>query len=204
LTDARSTLDWYALAVPSLKERAFAVKLARHGVEAWFPVKHVKKRVRRPQKAIVLVSAPYLPGYVFIGFSDHEKFWKGLFDAEMGTRLVKLDGEPVKIPWDCYRTLPQFKGGQWQDVRVNVGLSSLARKDQGPVPEQYRVPHMPASVKRERPKPGQIMVIVDGPLAGKRVTVVNCNAQMARFIAPFFGSEVIAETPIENMEETSS
>jgi transcription antitermination factor NusG len=200
LTDARSELDWYALSVPSLKERVFAEKLRRNGLTAWFPVKHIQKRIRGRHRAIIVVSAPYLPGYVFCGFSDHQEGWKGLFKAELSSRLVKIDGEAVKIPWDCYRTIPQFKGGQWQDVRINTGLSSLAKKDQGEVPDAQRVPHHPKPI-RDKPKPGASMVIIDGPLAGRRVTIVNCNAQMARFIATFFGGEVTAETPIENLEE---
>ncbi len=158
---------WFALCTRSQREKAAKAWLARHGVEAWYPVryrytKHGPRRQRREWRIA--------PGYVFARFHGQPE-WSTLFAHEPGARwfrgVVGVGARPIAIRPDQMAAVAGMPQRLLDEERVmREEAARLARVDVG------------TSVR-----------IMDGAFEGFVVDVREVTGSMARLLLPLFGHD---------------
>lgn len=132
---------WYALTVPSTKERAVTEYLKQKGVHSTYPEREKSwvirgKRYRR--------KYPVISGIVYAKFR-HNPQWDILKARRLITGVFSYDGTPIELPGDI--------------VRAVMGLPTRAEELQAAQDELKRI------------REGDRAEIISGPLDGLLVDV---------------------------------
>jgi hypothetical protein len=92
------TLNWYALEIAPQREFLAEQLLTRDGFKIWLPAYTERQRKERGKRAKMLVTVPFIRGYVFAGvtaFYDLESAFQWSFVRSV---LGGPDGVPAAIP----------------------------------------------------------------------------------------------------------
>lgn len=144
--------------------------LRRAGFEVFLPVKKVLRRKNRFSPDKVFVSQPLLADWMFVGWPVGQHRWHDLMALDVVTGVMGTGGRPVSIPpARVMRLMRQWGGGQ---------LSAKCH--------QYMKAGGDFSV-------GDTVRVVDGPLDGQEVRVVDTRGPSVRALMNILGGEVEVE-----------
>lgn len=179
-----AALHWYALQTPPQKEIVAQIILETRGVEAYLPVREEWRRKNKYTKEKQLRQFPEMPRYVFAGFDPGFSSWRHwLHRIPVITGVVGLDGEPRRIV---------FEGdGLAHMMRAYPNSTYVAPKEQ-----KYMHTHQEFSV-------GDVVEILDGPLAGRELPVVSIRKSSAIFRLIMLGVEQEIALPLDKMVKSA-
>ena len=144
--------------------------LRRAGFEVFLPVKKVLRQKNRFTHEKHLASQPLLVDWLFVGWPADEMRWYDLMALDVVVGVMGTGGRPALIPQSRVMQLMRQWGG---------GLLS-------PVCHQY--------VKQRREfAAGDIARVIDGPLEGVQVRIIDVGGPTVKAMVDILGGEVIAE-----------
>lgn len=150
-------------------QREFVIEtiLRNRGFQIFLPTKKVWRRKSKYSKDKHLVAYPLIVGWVFVGWPSGENRWADLFATNLVLEVAGIDGRPFPIPQTAIDGLFKRWGGQ--DTRA-------------PGREQFMRTHYEF-------KPGDDVRVVEGPLEGQRVKVVDLYGPKAKVLLDLLGGE---------------
>ncbi|TRD16948.1 transcription termination/antitermination protein NusG [Palleronia caenipelagi] len=156
--------------------------LRRAGFEVFLPVKKVLRRKNRfATDEKVLVSQPLLVDWIFVGWQVGDCRWADLMGLKVVTGVMGTGGRPIAMPpVRIAQLMRQWGGG---------GLS----------PECCRY-------CRTAPKlvPGDVARIVEGPLEGAQIRIIELTGASAKATMQLLGGEVVTEIRQDLLEVVRS
>ena len=162
--------NWYVCTVQSRRELSAHEMLQERDITSMVPMQHEIVRPSRHSKRRELKSRPLLYGYLFVS-SQGELPWQEIRDVPGIRGFIAQENEPYALrPADIERLL---------------ALSSIEAPDNDP----------------DRPlRPGDDAVIVNGPFAGRTVSVKEIVGNDAKWVTKMFGAMRIVRTPLASMK----
>ena len=150
--------------------------LTRAGFEVFLPVKKVLRIKNRFTKEKHLVSVPLLADWLFVGWPVDEDRWLELMGFDLVAGVMGAGGQPI----------------QMSDARV----MRLMRQFSGDC--------VPAAVKRRMQARldfgiGDCARIIDGPLNGQSVRVIDIKGATARACLNILGGDIEIEIGVDVM-----
>jgi hypothetical protein len=161
------TLNWYALEIAPQREFLAEQLLSRDGFKIWLPAYTQNVRKERGKRAKMLVTVPFIRGYVFAGvtaFYDLETAFQWSFVRSV---LGGPDGVPAAIP-----------------ELMMAPMRAEIEKRLAPAPPKISwIPH-----KGDMPK----LLMEGSALHGRLITIKGPkNKKMTEFFAMLDGRQVV-------------
>ncbi len=153
--------------------REFVIEtlLRNRGFHVFLPTKTVYRRKSRYTRDKHLVAYPLLVGWVFVGWPKGEYRWHDLFASHLVAAVAGIDGRPCPLPQDVMDGLFKRWGGP---------------KTRAPGRERFMRTHFEFRI-------GDRARIVEGPLNGMEVRVVDLSGPGARVVLELLGGERVIE-----------
>jgi transcription antitermination factor NusG len=154
---------WHALITLPRREASAQAWLAQRGIEAWYPVETRWRVLRRGRVRRRPYEAVIVGGYIFARFRD-EPVWEVVRECRFLRGVIAYDCRPIPITDEVMAQMAQ----------VPARLEALRRRE----------------AERRLIRPGDRVVVTEGPLAGWTVDVHEVHAGIARFLTPLGEAEV--------------
>ncbi len=130
--DFEKSARWYVARCRAGQEMRIAAELANAGIEAWCPVKDVRRK-KRFGSGVAVYSVPVFHSYVFVRLMPVAEAWVGALMASRLVALVGRNGVPLPIANDIVNTLKlnvNRRPKNDEDLPIKVG--DTARVIEGP------------------------------------------------------------------------
>ncbi|MEP4950070.1 MAG: transcription termination/antitermination NusG family protein [Paracoccaceae bacterium] len=151
--------------------------LKRAGFEVFLPVKQVLRIKNRFTKEKYLVAVPLLADWMFVGLPIVEGEygrgvlgWKTLMELDVVAGVMGTGGRPIQMSEATVMRLMRQYGGVRAASRVRRRIA-----------------------ERKVCKIGEVTQVIDGPLVGQDVRIVDVAGQTVKALLKILGSEVEVE-----------
>lgn len=168
---------WHVLTVAGDGAKA-AAALEALGVTVWRPLRKVRVRARRGAVSR-LVHRPLFEGYLFVRFGGGMPALAAVLRADGVSGVLGVDGEP-------------------KPLRSDVVMALMRLHDKGAFDDS-----LVAACGKQRLRPGDLVEIKAGPLAGIFATVAEgyAGTRLVRLQAALFGGAAPVKISLDALEK---
>lgn len=156
---------------------ASEVLLRRAGFDVFIPVREVWRRENRFSKEKRLVTYPMLGDWVFVGWPTGRFNWFDLMRLDVVAGVMGTGGRPVQV----------------SSAQVARLMKRWGSKGLTPSEHQFMRTHAEFAV-------GDVVKIVDGPLIGEEVRVVDINGPAVSAVLSALGGAFKVEVRTDALE----